>query len=58
MAALLIAWGVFSIAVIAHAILGTRPPLPSRGEEEIPPGNQTAAEERARMMEAIALSVF
>jgi hypothetical protein len=58
MAALLIAWGVFSVAVIAHAMLGARPPLPSRGEEEAPPGDQAAAEERARMMEAIALSVF
>jgi hypothetical protein len=57
MAALLIAWGVFSVAVIAHAILGTRPPLPSR-EEQAPAGDQAAAEERAGMMEAIALSVF
>jgi hypothetical protein len=57
MAALLIAWGVFSVAVIAHAILGTQPPLPSR-EEQAPAGDQAAAEERARMMETIALSVF
>jgi hypothetical protein len=45
------------LAVIAHAILGGRPPLPSRGEQA-PAEDPAAAEERARMMEAIALSVF
>jgi hypothetical protein len=57
MAALLIAWGVFIFAIIARAILNTRPPLLSRGEQA-PAEDQAAAEERARMMEAIALSVF
>jgi hypothetical protein len=51
MAALLIAWGVFILAVIARAILDTRPPLATRED-------QADAEEHARMMEAIALSVF
>ena len=45
------------LAVIAHAVLGGRPPLPSRGEQA-PAEDPAAAEERARMMEAIALSVF
>jgi hypothetical protein len=57
MAALLIAWGVFILAIIARAILDTRPPLATHGEQA-PAEDQAAAEERARMMEAIALSVF
>ena len=40
MAALLIAWGVFSITVIAHEILGTRPPLPSVERRKLHPGTK------------------
>jgi hypothetical protein len=42
---------------VARAILDTRPPLATR-EEQTPTEDQAAAEERARMMEAIALLVF
>jgi hypothetical protein len=57
MAALLIAWGVFILAIIARAILDTRPPIATL-REQAPDENQAAAEECAQTMEAIALSVF
>jgi hypothetical protein len=52
MAALLIAWSVFALAVIFRAFLGTGPRM-RLAESKI-----TAAEERAQMMETIATSTF
>jgi hypothetical protein len=57
MAALLIAWGVFALALIAHAILDT-PPAPHVYGEDASAGNVVVDEESAGVMEAIAMSVF
>ena len=59
MAALLIAWGVFTLAMIFRAFLDTGP----RGrlaESAIShwPTEQAVAEERAQMRETIATAIF
>jgi hypothetical protein len=57
MAALLIAWGVFALALIAHAILDT-PRTPHIHGEDASAAHTVAGEEPTGMMEAIAMSVF
>jgi hypothetical protein len=57
MAALLIAWGVFALALVAHAILDTRP-APAIYGEDASAAPVVAGEEPAGVMEAIAMSVF
>jgi hypothetical protein len=57
MVALLIAWGVFALALIAHAILDT-PPAPNIYREDASAGHVVVDEEPAGVMEAIAMSVF
>jgi hypothetical protein len=57
MAALLIAWGVFALALIAHAILDT-PRTPHIHGEDASAAHTVAGDEPAGMMEAIAMSVF
>ena len=53
MAALLIAWGVFALAVIFRAFLDAR--SATSGDRV---AVQAVAEERAQMMETIATSIF
>lgn len=53
MAALLIAWGVFALAVIFRAFRDARSAT-SSGRVAV----QAVAEERAQMMETIATSIF
>jgi hypothetical protein len=57
MAALLIAWGVFALALIAHAILDT-PRAPDIHGEDASAARVVVDEEPAGVMEAIAMSVF
>jgi hypothetical protein len=57
MAALLIAWSVFALAVIFRAFLDTGPRM-RLAECKITAAEQAMAEERAQMMETIATSTF